>query len=275
MERGDSRHHLHVAGQQLGVGHAQRREHTLLEERRERHAADALDRQRQQVIALIAVDHALAGGEVRIAEALADLQACACAQCRRPAAEEHQARQVEGIAHPAGVLHHLAQAGLAAGAFQLGQINACRCVDIQLALFRQQQRGEGGEMLAGRGDAHAGCGGVSRTVLHAGQSKAAAKQGHACRCNADHQAGGIVAVPGPQQLVQLPGDPIAGIGYGRCSGHEADSIEFVVERMSDTATSPVGLGNRCRSSGVSFLPPRAAIKENTRSPRRALKGEGP
>ncbi|KAI1696389.1 hypothetical protein Ddc_20449 [Ditylenchus destructor] len=153
VEPGQTLAHIEHVGGRLGVQHAQRFEDALAQELGEAQAADPARRCAPASGSRVAVDHAGAGLVVELALPRHHRQADARrlrVQAVGPGPEFLMP------APAAGVLHQLSQ-GRPGGAElgQLGQVAARHVVDVQLAVLGQQQDGQRGEVLAGRGQPHA------------------------------------------------------------------------------------------------------------------------
>jgi len=75
-------------------------------------------------------------------------------------------------------------------------------INIQLALFREQQGRQAGEVLAGGADAHAGGERIGNAMLDAGEAEGTLVKRFAMPRHAHHYAGCITAVHWLEQCVQ-------------------------------------------------------------------------
>jgi hypothetical protein len=151
------------------------------------------------MVATVVVDHLLAGREIRLG--LTHLHAQRDALRSNRHAASHKTK-VQVAAMATGMGHQLAQRWLCFQGRQLRHICTHTGVNIEFALFGQQQYRETGEMLTGRTDTHARPRRIGHAKFDASETEATPVHMLAVMRHAHHQTRRVATVDNVEELVE-------------------------------------------------------------------------
>jgi len=118
----------------------------------------------------------------------------------------HEHAHINVVAPAAPMQHQLMKGRRARGAFEFGDVGADRHIQPDLALFREQQKQQTGEVLARGADAHACLRPQGDARLQARHAEAASVDRLAVLAHANNDTWGVALVPGLEQFIQLAMD---------------------------------------------------------------------